>query len=705
VKTKHLLSIIIVLSLVFTTLPLTVTALSPAKTGDFPVPDLLDREIAPPDLLTMWDGTPVTNAAQWAERQKEIRSILEYYMYGPWRDGTGEALSYTVNNQTLNISVTYAGKTVSFDANVSLPSGNAPAGGFPVIVIFGGMAQANIDYALSSGYAVVAFNPNILASDNAARGGIFYELYPYGRSWEEQSGVLMGWSWGASKVLDALEQGAGAELGISTEKTIITGVSRYGKAAAVAGAFDTRFAVTMPVCSGFGGLTMGRYRSNNLTFDLLPDFEKDPKSSSVGNLSAWTSSGGTEGIHGLQGSGWFNEIYKDFEAYNHCPFDQHFLTALTASEGRYMFMVTGINSDMWNSPPGMWYNYEESLPAFELLGLEDNLAIQMHLNGHSIELEDLVKLFAYLDRHWNSIDFKVSDFPASLQDFLADFTLDSLKTTVFASQSNAEVYASGKPQLNAEETGVHPETVVPIEIKLGDVPISTTVSRNTNGDALIEAYGNGFRFVYGNQLQYSATYAKFDLVFLLHDGLKISDFEKVTFTCLTNANYWGKQMAVIAAPKSVGLPSEFDYDYGSGNISTAGVTALSTYNFLPPSTSVATSLTMEFNPQTAALLDNETELEISIYIHMEHLDGDAEYIITDIVFHPHEGVEISIPVIATVATEPDEEPVISTEENETSDEQTDTEPKSINPLIIVAIIVVVLILVGVVVFVIIKKKK
>ncbi|MCL2637752.1 MAG: hypothetical protein FWD48_05210 [Oscillospiraceae bacterium] len=699
-KIKNTLSLLIIFSLL-----LAMPFMASASADDFPAPSLLERQILPPDLLTMRDGTAVTNAAQWAERQKEIRAILEYYIYGPWRDGAGEALSYAISGETLNISVTYDGKTVDFDAKVSLPEGNAPVGGFPVIVIFGGTAPSNVEYALSQGYAVITFNPNVIASDNAARLGIFYELYPYcGWNWEEQSGVLMGWSWGASKVLDALEQGAGAQLNISTEKTIITGVSRYGKAAAVAGAFDTRFAVTMPSCSGFGGLTMGRYKSNNLTYNLLPDFEKDPQASSVSNLAEWTSTGGTEGIQGLQGSGWFNETYKRFDAYNHCPFDQHFLTALTAMEGRYMFMITGINSDMWNSPPGMWYNYEESRPAFELLGLEDNLAIQMHLSGHSIELEDLVKLFAYLDWHWNGIEFNVSDFPVHLQEFLADFTLESLKTTVFASEANAEVYAEGKPQADAEPAGANPDNTVNIEIRLGDVPIATTVSRNANGDALIEPSGNGFRFVYGRGLQYSATYARFDLV--LHDGLRISDFESVSFTCQTNADYWGKKMAVIAAPRSAGLPFEFEYDYGTGDIPTEGIVSLAGNNFLPPTTSAPSTLTMQLDPNAAAELDNESELEISIYIHMEHLDGDAEYIITDIVFHPREGVVISVPVAVEEELDVGDDVLgVPSDDSETPVIQADTEPKDdSNPIIIVAVSGV-LILAGAAVLIIRKRNR
>ncbi|MCL1823453.1 MAG: hypothetical protein FWG44_04555 [Oscillospiraceae bacterium] len=645
-----------------------------AQTSGFFAASSLEREVLPPDLLTMQDGTAVTTAAQWLERQKEIRAMLEYYMYGPWRSGEGETLSYTLTRGTLTtwgggtyeadlieLTIEKDGKTAQFNVSYNLPDAAPPEDGFPVMVVFGGIGHA--DYINQKGYALITITDmNNIASDNAARNGEFYKLYPYSSAWEEQSGVLMAWSWGAGKILDALEQGLGAELNINTEKTIVTGVSRYGKAAAVAGAFDTRFAVTLPVCSGFGGLTMGRYKSNNTTYNLLPDFANDPNSGAVSNLEAWTSTGGTEGIQSLQGSGWFNENYKGFTTYSHVPFDQHFLSALCAMENRYLFMITGINSDMWNSPPGLWYNYEEALPAFELLGLEDNLAIQMHLNGHSAELEDLVKLFAYLDKHWNGKDFSKDDIPDSLKMFLADFKLDDLKTSVFASEANAEVYLAGKPNPEIFESAVNEAAELPIKIMLGDKEYPVTVTRNDDGDALIESVNGGFRFNYGSNLQYSDTFAKFDLT--LPDGIQISDFESVTFNCKTDVNYWGKKMAVLAAPKPNGLPAAFEYNYSNGAITSDSkpITVLSTNNNFPSSTINVTSITMELDKEAAETLDGSV-FEISLYIHMEHLDGDAEYTITNIVFNPASGVEIPEYIGEEEPEESNDEDDVSNSEN------------------------------------------
>jgi hypothetical protein len=137
-------------------------------------------------------------------------------------------------------------------------------------------------YALDKGYAVINLptagdfdmetfqvtDKNVVASDDNAHTGAFYTLYPYGTAAESQTGVLMAWAWGASKTLDALEAGAAAEFNINANNAIITGTSRNGKAAAVAGAFEERFKITVPASSGAGGAAIYRYNSKGQTYDL-----------------------------------------------------------------------------------------------------------------------------------------------------------------------------------------------------------------------------------------------------------------------------------------------------------------------------------------------------------------------------------------------------------------------------------------------------
>lgn len=70
----------------------------------------------------------------------------------------------------------------------------------------------------------------------------------------EDWGALRAWAWGASRGLDYLE----TDPAVDVKHIGIEGVSRFGKAALVAMAFDQRFAVVLVGSSGKGGSTLLR---------------------------------------------------------------------------------------------------------------------------------------------------------------------------------------------------------------------------------------------------------------------------------------------------------------------------------------------------------------------------------------------------------------------------------------------------------------
>src|SRR5439155_12687197 len=70
----------------------------------------------------------------------------------------------------------------------------------------------------------------------------------------EDWGALRAWGWGASRLLDHFE----TDRAVDATRVGVEGVSRYGKAALVAMAFDTRFAVVLIGSSGKGGATLHR---------------------------------------------------------------------------------------------------------------------------------------------------------------------------------------------------------------------------------------------------------------------------------------------------------------------------------------------------------------------------------------------------------------------------------------------------------------
>lgn len=309
-------------------------------------------------------------------------------MYGVVRDGSDETLSYTAADNKLDITIEREGNSASFSASVSLPDAGkveCPEGGWPVILVFGWLSQ--VQYANDNGYAVIVLDPTAIASDSSARVGAFYTLYPYGSAWTEQTGALMAWGWGFSKILDALEQGAAAEYNINWANNIVTGVSRYGKATAVAGAFDSRIKVCAPACSGAGGMATFRYMSVDNTYDLT----------TVGGPASYTMTS-NEPLSSLQASGerhWFNDTFLNISGVESFPFDQYMLASLCAAEDRYLFIIAAYQSEDWTNSPSMYLTYLKAKETFDFLGFGDHIAIQMHREGHAVIDEDMVYLLDY----------------------------------------------------------------------------------------------------------------------------------------------------------------------------------------------------------------------------------------------------------------------------------------------------------------------
>ncbi len=345
-----------------------------------------------PDPYLFLDGTYVESKEDWVKRAEEIYGMYQYYMYGVWRDGTGENLTYDLNGNQLKITVEREGRKASFTVTVTVPDAGKckmPDGGWPVIV--GMHAGVQEQLAAEKGYASVILNTYEIASDDNKHVGAFYDLYPYGDNWQEQTGVLMAWSWGASKVLDALEAGLGDELHINGENSIITGVSRWGKAASVCGAFEPRFKMVAPSCSGAGGLAVYRYTSEGKNYDFSSE-----------NGPASYTYGANEPLGSLQSSGeqgWFNDMFLNFSDVTYLPVDQYMLASLCADKDRYLFIIGSCISEDWVNAPSMHLCYKATESIYDFLGIKENIAINIHKEGHAVIAEDMNYMIDYFNHH------------------------------------------------------------------------------------------------------------------------------------------------------------------------------------------------------------------------------------------------------------------------------------------------------------------
>lgn len=202
-----------------------------------------------PDPFTKIDGSRVTTTNDWRCRRAEIKELAERTVYGQKPDPP-DSVTGTVTSSNITVNVSDNGQSTSFSAGVQLPGGSGP---FPAVIVYGGFG-ADTGTILQNGAAVITYNATSVGAEGTGRSnkaGAFYDIYGSSSS----TGLLAAWAWGVSRIIDVIEQSGGntlrADIGV-------TGCSRFGKGAFVAGAFDQRIALTMPIESGSAGAPIFR---------------------------------------------------------------------------------------------------------------------------------------------------------------------------------------------------------------------------------------------------------------------------------------------------------------------------------------------------------------------------------------------------------------------------------------------------------------
>jgi|GEM_PF-694604 len=384
------------------------------RKGKYPDPYDLPQVNTLPDPFTFFDGTKVKTLADWTRRKAEIKDLAQYYEFGyipaPPQSLTAASTSAT-GYKTIAVNITDGGNSASFNARLTLPTGSAggKSAPYPVIVQFDIFPTTGSTTYTNAGYAVLSvpvadytqFGFPGIASDDGNHTGAYFKLYPYDLASGKDAGVLMAWAWGGSRGVDALQylganDPAYANL-LDLNKLVVTGFSRYGKAALVAGFLDERFKVTAPGGSGSGGAAPYRYSSfGNTPFR---------SGAALGNIYPWGRSPGAEemGDHVRHQTHNSNEMIRRFlndtvpaaveprmyktDTWGYggrLPFDHH--TEIAAIAPRAV-LIDNTNDDYADNAEGDAIGYEGAMPVYKFLGAPQNLALDIFMGGggHSLK--------------------------------------------------------------------------------------------------------------------------------------------------------------------------------------------------------------------------------------------------------------------------------------------------------------------------------
>ncbi|KAJ6516831.1 Glucuronoyl esterase catalytic domain from Hypocrea Jecorina [Mycena vitilis] len=269
-----------------------------------------------PDPFTFAGGSKVVTTADWACRSAEVSSLLQTDELGTM-PGTPQSVTASFSGNTLTINVTDGGKSISFAPTITFPtSGTAP---FPAIIGIGG-----ISIPAPAGVAIINFNNDDmgLQNDASSRGqGKFFQLYGSNAS----AGAMMAWAWGVRRIMDAIEKTPAAR--IDPTRVGVSGCSRNGKGALVAGAFEPRIVLTIPQESGSGGTDSWR-----LSDSVLKNGTSTQTASEI-----------------IQENVWFSTNFNQFatSSVNKLPFDHHLLMGMVAP--RALFVIDNVGYD-WLGP-------------------------------------------------------------------------------------------------------------------------------------------------------------------------------------------------------------------------------------------------------------------------------------------------------------------------------------------------------------------
>ena len=92
-------------------------------------------------------------------------------------------------------------------------------------------------------------------------------------------------------------------------------------------------------------------------------------------------------------------MFLNFSDVTYLPMDQYMLASLCADEDRYLFIIGSCISEDWVNAPSMHLCYKATQSIYEFLGIKENIAINIHKEGHAVIAEDMNYMIDYFNYH------------------------------------------------------------------------------------------------------------------------------------------------------------------------------------------------------------------------------------------------------------------------------------------------------------------
>jgi dienelactone hydrolase len=341
------------------------------RTGALP-PDFDELPSLPflPDPLIIDQGgknIPVETIAQWNIKRAEMKKLAQHWITGTVPPAPGNVTAELLEERKLeqlterNLLLRFGpGQKAQLHITLLIPPGEGP---FPVFICPWKKDRYDwVQAAVRRGYIGCRF----AATD--PKYGYPDDSEEYEKIWwpDYDFSALMRWGWAASRAIDYLYTLSG----VNKEQIALTGLSRNGKMALWAAAYDERIKAVVPISGGTGGENPFRYTAFKYNVETVERI-----SSSF--------------VHWLSPR---NRLFTGWES--KMPVDQNSLMALIAPRG---LMITSSITESDGNPWGIEQAYLSARKAYEFLGAEDKIALDLRFGLHSPASRDIERYLDFFD--------------------------------------------------------------------------------------------------------------------------------------------------------------------------------------------------------------------------------------------------------------------------------------------------------------------